>query len=148
MNRNALALLAALSCAAASFLFLAPARNRIVSPVHAAEAAPAAVTVDYPRLGSIFPPEITPPTFLWRDRLESPGRWRIDITFGDGSAPLHFESPGEKMSVGEIDPRCVSSTNELPQRAYLASGCRLLGDHQEAFRRRPRHRGHLRFSPR
>ena len=115
MNRNALALLAALSCAAASFLFLAPARNRIVSPVHAAEAAPAAVTVDYPRLGSIFPPEITPPTFLWRDRLESPGRWRIDITFGDGSAPLHFESPGEKMSVGEIDPRCVSSTNELPQ---------------------------------
>src|ERR1019366_8021330 len=27
----------------------------------------AAITVDYPSEGSIFPPEITPPTFLWRD---------------------------------------------------------------------------------
>src|ERR1035437_2145397 len=27
----------------------------------------AAITVDYPEEGSIFPPEITPPTFLWRD---------------------------------------------------------------------------------
>ena len=26
-----------------------------------------AITVDYPSEGSIFPPEITPPTFLWRD---------------------------------------------------------------------------------
>lgn len=28
---------------------------------------PAAITVDYPENGSISPPEITAPTFLWRD---------------------------------------------------------------------------------
>ena len=30
-------------------------------------ADPAAITVDYPANGSIFPPEITPPTFIWHD---------------------------------------------------------------------------------
>ena len=27
---------------------------------------PASITIDYPADKSIFPPEITPPTFLWR----------------------------------------------------------------------------------
>ena len=29
-----------------------------------------AITIDYPLDGSIFPPEITPPTFIWRDAAE------------------------------------------------------------------------------
>lgn len=74
-----------------------------------------AVTIDYPRSSSIFPPEITPPTFLWHDASASADRWRIDISFSDGSTPLHFESRGERPSIGEIDQRCISNTNELPK---------------------------------
>ena len=75
----------------------------------------AAITVDYPENGSIFPPEITPPTFLWRDASDSAFVWTIDVAFSDGSAGIHARSAGERLRIGEIDPRCVSASNEPPQ---------------------------------
>jgi tetratricopeptide (TPR) repeat protein len=75
----------------------------------------ASITVDYPLDGSIFPPEITPPTFIWRDAAENATRWRIDIAFADGSAGMQVQSAGERLSTGKIDQRCVSITNELPK---------------------------------
>jgi tetratricopeptide (TPR) repeat protein len=74
----------------------------------------ASITIDYPEDASIFPPEITPPTFLWRDTDASTRSWRIDITFADASEPIHTTSHGEPMRIGAIDPRCVSSSNQLP----------------------------------
>jgi len=74
----------------------------------------AAVTIDYPEDGSIFPPEITPPTFLWRDSSASATSWRIDISFADGSAPIHALSKGERLRIGSIDPDCVADTNKPP----------------------------------
>ena len=76
------------------------------------KAAP--ITVDYPQDGSIFPPEILSPTFIWRDPDASSASWRIDIVFADGAKPVHTSSMGEHMQIGEIDPRCISSTNQLP----------------------------------
>ncbi|HXW13202.1 MAG TPA: hypothetical protein VEN79_01730, partial [Terriglobia bacterium] len=73
------------------------------------------ITVDYPAEGSIFPPEITPPTFLWRDDSSGASVWTIDVAFSDGSVGIHAKSAGEHLRIGEIDPRCVSSTNELPK---------------------------------
>jgi|CZKY01.1.fsa_nt_gi tetratricopeptide (TPR) repeat protein len=78
------------------------------------DSAIASITIDYPEDGSIFPPEITPPTFLWRDAEASAKTWRIDITFADGSEPIHVNSYGDPMRIGEIDPRCVSDTNQPP----------------------------------
>jgi tetratricopeptide (TPR) repeat protein len=75
----------------------------------------ASITIDYPLDGSIFPPEITPPTFIFRDAAENATRWRIDIAFADGSARMHVQSAGERLAIGEIDQRCVSATNELPK---------------------------------
>ena len=75
----------------------------------------AAITVDYPEEGSIFPPEITPPTFLWRDASESTSIWTIDVAFTDGSAGIRAKSAGERLRIGEIDPRCISASNELPK---------------------------------
>ena len=72
------------------------------------------ITIDYPQDDSLFPPEITPPTFIWRDTTDGATRWQIDIAFGDGLPEMHFQSAGERLAVGEIDPRCVSDTNELP----------------------------------
>jgi len=74
----------------------------------------ATITIDYPLEGSIFPPEITPSAFIWRDGAEHTTRWRIDVAFGDGSPKISVESRGEPMRIGEIDRRCVSATNELP----------------------------------
>jgi len=74
-----------------------------------------AITVEYPEQGSIFPPEITPPMFLWRDPAETATFWRIDVSFGDGTPPLFAVSRGQRQGIGEIDQRCVSPTNELPR---------------------------------
>jgi tetratricopeptide (TPR) repeat protein len=80
------------------------------SPVSAS----ASITVDYPEEGSIFPPEITPPTFIWRDAGDGAKKWRIDIAFDDESKQIHALSAGEPMQLGEIDPRTVSINNEPP----------------------------------
>jgi tetratricopeptide (TPR) repeat protein len=98
---------ALLLCLAVLFGRLAPASTPGTAEL-------AAVTVDYPLEGSIFPPDFTAPTFLWRDA--SPAKaWLIEIAFADGSAPLRVKAPGERLRVGEIDTRCISSTNELPK---------------------------------
>lgn len=78
---------------------------------------PAAVSivVDYPAEGTIFPPEIATPTFLWRDPSKAASMWRVEIRFADGSAPLHSAVKGERLRVGPIDPDCVSPTNEPPR---------------------------------
>ena len=76
-------------------------------------ASPAAITIDYPEPGSIFPPEITPPTFLWRDSAKGVS-WRIDVSFGDGAAAIHATSKGERPRIGALDPDCIADTNEPP----------------------------------
>lgn len=84
--------------------------------VHAAQRARPIllpISIDYPEDGSIFPPGITPPTFLWRDAAGT--SWSIDISFADHSAPLHAVSTGERMQAGPIDLECVSSTNQPPK---------------------------------
>jgi len=74
----------------------------------------ASITIDYPKDGSIFPPDILPPTFIWRDPSGSAETWHFDITFADGSKPIHATSHGEPIQIGKIDPRCVSENNKLP----------------------------------
>ena len=86
-----------------------------VPTVHAAEGRLAAIVIDYPLNGSIFPPEITAPAFIWRDSSEAANLWRIEVKFADGSAAMQFESRGEPMQMGEIDQRCISANNELPK---------------------------------
>ncbi len=71
------------------------------------------ISIDYPEDGSVFPPGITPPTFLWRDAAAT--SWSIDISFSDKTPPIHALSKGERLHIGAIDPQCVSSTNEPPK---------------------------------
>ncbi len=72
-------------------------------------AAQPAVTVDYPAAGAIFPPEITPPTFLWRDADPFATAWRIEVTFADRTPPIRIDSPGPRPPIGEIDERCAKA---------------------------------------
>jgi tetratricopeptide (TPR) repeat protein len=74
-------------------------------------ASPEPIIIDYPADGSVFPPEITPPTFLWHDPSPHASAWTITIQFKDDSPALRIPAAGEKMAIGEIDPRCVTPTN-------------------------------------
>ena len=83
----------------------------------------AAINVDYPEDGSIFPPEITAPTFIWHDQSKAAAAWTIDVSFSDGSPAVRFQSQGLRLRIGEIDPRAVSLSNEPPAVApRLAAG--------------------------
>lgn len=77
---------------------------------------PRPITVDYPLEGSVFPPEFPPPTVQWRDAAEQATAWTIDVAFGEGAAPsLRAEAKGERLQIGEIDPRALGPTNEPPK---------------------------------
>ena len=91
--------------------FAAPTAAHALSPI----------SIDYPDDGSIFPPGITPPTFLWRDAAGT--SWNIDISFADRSVPIHAVSRGEHMrNFGPIDPDCVSDSEILRQKVESAAG--------------------------
>jgi hypothetical protein len=88
----------------------------LLQPVSAAQDAPrvlSPISIDYPEDGSVFPPGITPPTFLWRDAAGT--SWSIDITFAGKAPAIHAVSKGERMRLGAIDPDCVADSNEPPK---------------------------------
>lgn len=80
------------------------------------EIRPRKITVDYPAEGSVFPPEFPAPTFLWRDASKGAVVWTIELASGGAAQPaIRVTSQGERMRIGEIDPRCVGPTNKLPE---------------------------------
>lgn len=108
--------------AAYGTISLAPAHlksfgiERLVPTAHAAQDGSQKllpISIDYPENGSIFPPGITPPTFLWRDAAGS--SWSIDVKFAGKAAPIHAMAKGEHMQLGPIDKDCISDTNKLPK---------------------------------
>jgi len=104
-------------CGLVAVLGASPTGFRVASErVHAAQEPPRVllpISIDYPEEGSIFPPGITPPTFLWRDAAGI--SWSIDISFTDRTTPVHLTSTGERMRIGPIDLDCVSSANQPPK---------------------------------
>lgn len=74
----------------------------------------AAIAIDYPQQGSIFPPELPAPMFIWRDSAPDATAWRVEIKFSKGNK-ISLDINAEPFTFGEIDERCVSDTNELPK---------------------------------
>lgn len=66
--------------------------------------AQAIITVDYPLNGSVFPPEITAPTFLWRDSSKTANRWMIEVSFANHVTGFRMIVLGQHLQLGEIDP--------------------------------------------
>ncbi len=79
-----------------------------------ASGALAPIHVEYPAPGAMFPPEITAPTFLWRDGAKTATTWRVAISFHDGSPRLRVTAKGARLRVGPVDPDCIAPTNKLP----------------------------------
>lgn len=80
----------------------------------AATASLERITVDYPLEGSVFPPEITPPTFLWRDDSQSAKHWVVEVTLGSPGKDIRLEVAGEHFQWGETDPE-TGPTGDLLQ---------------------------------
>jgi len=68
-------------------------------------------TIDYPKDGSIFPPDFAAPTILWHDASRPSDRWRAEWTFANGGPSLQSPVDAARPAAGEIDPRCLSTTN-------------------------------------
>jgi tetratricopeptide (TPR) repeat protein len=74
----------------------------------------AALTVDYPLTGSIFPPDFVAPTILWHDPVAETDAWTVEVRFaGADAAPVEMRVPGDPPPRGEIDPDCLGETNEI-----------------------------------
>jgi tetratricopeptide (TPR) repeat protein len=118
MNRRRLAARGTILTVFLACIVLLPLRSKVFGGTQAASSDDSKValwpiSIDYPEDGSIFPPGMTPPTFIWRDAAAD--SWQIEIAFADNSAPLHLQPKAERMHLGAIDPECVSSTNEPPK---------------------------------
>jgi Flp pilus assembly protein TadD len=64
---------------------------------------PSQIAIDFPEEGAVFPRDIIPPTFLWRDANPAATSWLIEVVFAERGPRLKVWSAGEKMQVGEID---------------------------------------------
>ncbi len=79
--------------------------------------APAKIHVDYPLDGSVFPPDITAPTFLWHDPSQEATGWIIDISFAGHASPIRIETSGQHMQVGDLDPDAGPGPELTPEQA-------------------------------
>jgi len=82
----------------------AAADNR---PAHGAAKDAAPILIDFPEPDSIFPPDITPPTFLWRETAGGAIAWRVEIRFEEHGPKVREKSAGEKPQIGDIDTTLV-----------------------------------------
>jgi tetratricopeptide (TPR) repeat protein len=64
--------------------------------------APNSILIDAPANGTIYPPDLIPPQFKWRDNNAAATFWRIEIAFEKGK-PMRVSSNGEKLQIGELD---------------------------------------------
>jgi len=47
------------------------------------------ITISYPADGTVFPPEIAPPTMRWEDSHPNVTAWLVSVELPDGAAPIH-----------------------------------------------------------
>jgi tetratricopeptide (TPR) repeat protein/Tol biopolymer transport system component len=115
---------------AAAALALAVTALAFVSVRGAGETAPAAgravaaVTIDYPPEGAVFPPGFAPPRFLWHDPVAAVDRWRVAVALDGAAAIVETFVTGEPAPKGELDARCISPTNRLHEPAPYEAAAR------------------------
>ena len=84
-----------------------PAYLKLV-PMDSPAAVPGpAITIDIPLNGTIYPPDLIPPQFAWRDANPAATVWRIEIAFGERAHPIRAWSNGEKMELAPVDSKLV-----------------------------------------
>ncbi|HUU42304.1 MAG TPA: tetratricopeptide repeat protein, partial [Planctomycetota bacterium] len=80
----------------------------------------AKVTVDYPLEGTLFPPDLCAPTFLWHDADNTVNAWLIDVAFEGHPKHVYAVTSGVRKR-RDTDPRCTTNANVWTEPAYPAS---------------------------
>jgi tetratricopeptide (TPR) repeat protein len=80
---------------------LPEARDIVAS--HTLGRATGALTVTYPLDGTVFPPEIVAPTFLWNDHSPDVDRWFVVAQFTDSDELLRFSASEPHWRPSEAD---------------------------------------------
>jgi Flp pilus assembly protein TadD len=105
-SRYARVLLAGVVVTGSVFLVCRGALRPVSADEQAQSASqPAKIAIDYPLNGSVFPPEITAPTFLWRDPSDAAKRWVVEVSFADHPQGIRIEAAGEPFQMRAIDPK-------------------------------------------
>ncbi len=81
----------------------------------------AQIKIDYPLEGSVFPPEIVPPTFLWHDASKAADTWLVVVDPPGKAGRICILTAGPPPPAGKIDARCVTKTNVHKPTAYQLS---------------------------
>ena len=115
--RPARVLFAAIAGTVSVLLVCGAALNSSISLPAISASDPAKITVDYPLEGSVFPPEITPPNFLWHDPTGSGTRWLVEVSFAGSSDTIRVEAGGDRLQVGAIDPEAGPPIELTPEQA-------------------------------
>ncbi len=74
------------------------------------------LVMDYPFEGSVFPPDMVAPTFLWHDDAEESDSWLVEVGFENSAHHLYVLTSG-KQAAQVIDPEAVRPTNAYWKRS-------------------------------
>ena len=61
------------------------------------------INITYPLEGTLFPPEIVAPTFVWSDESKNVERWLIEIHIGDSEETLRFSADAPNWRPSQKD---------------------------------------------
>jgi len=69
------------------------------------------ITIEYPLDETLFPPEMVPPVFRWKDNVPASKAWLVRIEFADGNTFMHFPVRRQQWT-----PR-AAEWNDIKQRS-------------------------------
>lgn len=102
--RPIILVLAAVAIVVPSVLFLVSwLSRRDQTEQHLADAGVAALEIQYPSDGAMFPPDMASPTFQWQDPAPVATRWSIRVEFEDGRPGLQFASTQQQWTPPDQD---------------------------------------------
>jgi tetratricopeptide (TPR) repeat protein len=81
-------------------LWVATRNGRQTAPVPTSSLDSSDLRITYPLDGTLFPPELPPPTFTWRDAFR-PDAWRVRVTFEPGIEAIAAETRSPDWTPGE-----------------------------------------------
>jgi len=83
---------AAVLVTAVLYKVLEPDTRRIecILAVYQEQGTYAEIAMDYPLDGTLFPPEMVPPAFRWKDSARGSRRWLVRVACADGGPERHY----------------------------------------------------------
>src|SRR4030042_1870293 len=80
------------------------------------------VKVVYPLDGTLFPPEIVPPTFRWEDANARASAWLVQVEFGDGQPPVSGLTRQRQWTPAPQDWETIKKRSAEKEARVLALG--------------------------